>query len=519
MARNKKPYRKLVKTSRKSYNTFTVDDFIVADKDGVIRDDLKQPIIDELIGMSELMRKNENDYYAKKFRPLIQELARDGKDMKGKKNAALRAYISSVPYTPPSHSYNFMEMLRYNIASKTDIYITRYKTEVLIKDNPNATPREIKQLYNDTYDDDSPSVNEIKKYQAAIANSGHIDGDPHSNGQLPLSATDGHYRKLRSTPEFIYLQISLSFGVVVLRFDMPKNKKRFVGKVCMPTVRYKNGRLLFDFPVETARPSKAAVKEVRGFIGVDAGVVNTASWCYVGYDGVCSQPFLETKRIRHLEGQVAGLLVEIEHLRDKAALCDACGWFEKGARLYDEAAARRGRVSRLKRQCNELVACEILRAAVVLGAGVAVEDLSWVPESHWAQADLQERLVLLAADHGLPVVKVSAAGTSSTCPKCGEEMAVVSNRRKRCSCGCVLDRDVVGARNVGARACGFWDCCGFSYMLVSLGSRAFRHECGVLARCNKLRPSDIPNDRVSSSLVLSALGTSSPNLPQVQPTT
>ena len=195
-------------------------------------------------------------------------------------------------------------------------------------------------------------------------------------------------------------------------------------------------------------------------------------------------------------------------MRDKASLCDRSGFFDKSEELWREAELRRARISRLKKQVNELVACEIVRAAVVLNAGIAVEELGWVPESHWDQADLQERLRDLAADHGLPVVKVSAAHTSSTCPKCGGKMVDASGRRKRCSCGFVGDRDVIAARNIGARACGFWDCCGFSYKLVSLGSRAFRRECGVLARCNKLRPSDVPDDRVSSSGVLASLGDS-----------
>ena len=509
--KNNKPWRKVIKTSKKTYKTFTVEDFIVTDKDGVIDDALKEEVYAELVNMSNLMRKNEDDYYEKKFRPLITELASTGENAKGKKNAALRSYVNELPYPPETQSYNFAEMLRYNIASKTDIYITRYKTEILIKEHPSAEPKEIKQYYNEIFDDDSPSINEIKKYQAAIRNNGHIDGDPHSNGQLPLSATDGHYRHLDSDENSTHLTIKLACGEVTLHFNLPKNKKRYAGKVCMPTVRCKNGRLLFDFPVERTRPPKKDIRKVRGFIGVDAGEVSTASWCFVGYDGSCSQPFLETKRIRNLESQIRNLFDEIELLVAKAQCCDACGFFDKAAVLYDEAMLRRGKVTRLKKQVNELVSCEIVRAAVVLDAGVAVEDLSWVPESHWDQADLQERLVGLAADHGVPTVRVSAAGTSGTCPYCGGVMVDCGHRRKCCeSCGCRVDRDVVGERNVGVRACGFVDCSGLVYRLVGLGSRAFRRECGVLARCNKLRSGvGTLGDRVLSSDVLVSLSNDS----------
>lgn len=509
--KDKKPWRKLIKTDRNSYKTFTISDFVLTNKEGKIDDALKETATSELKEMCALMRSNENDYYEKNFRPLIRSLSESGNDTKGKKNAALRAYITDIPYPPKVQSYNFMEMLRYNIASKTDIYITRYKTEILIKENPDATPRDIKQLYNDTFDDCSPSVNEIKKYQAAIRNSGHIDGLPHSNGQLPLSATDGHYRHLSCDDGIIHLMIKLACGEVVLHFNLPKDKKRYEGKVCMPVVRCVNDRLLFDFPVMSARPPKKDVRKVTGFIGVDAGEVTTASYCFVGYDKTISQPFLETKRVRWLEDRISSLFDEIDALQAKAVVCDGGGFFDKAGVLYREAGLRRGVVSRLKCQVNELVACEVVRAAVVLGAGVAVEDLSWVPESHWDQADLRGRLVGLAADHGVPVVMVGAAGTSCTCPYCGGELRDCGGRRKRCVlCGRRVDRDVAGERNVGVRACGFWDCCGFSYRLVGLGSREYRRECGVLARCNKSLPSVVPDDRVSSSVVLKDPGTSSP---------
>lgn len=507
----KKPWRKTHRTSKQSHQTFTLDKFEVCDPDGVIDDEFTRTVTNELINMSELMRKNENEYYEKKFRPLIEELASAGKNMKGKKNAAMREYLNDIPYPPAVQSYNFMEMLRYNIASKTDIYITRYKTEKLILDNPDATDREIKQAYNDTFDDTSPSVNEIKKYRAAINNNGHIDGSPHSNGQLPISATDGHYRDLVVNPKTrkICLSLKLACGTAVLVFDMPKKARRYAGKITAPTIRCKGGELLFDFTAQSPRPPKARESELSGWVSVDMGEKNTAVWSFVG-SGVYSQPFSEPKAVRNVEARISKLFNEVEHLRAKAFECDANGWFDKAAVLYGEADVRRGKISVLKRRCNELVACEIVRAAVVLGAGVAVEDLGWTPESHWDYADLRDRLVSLAADYGLPVVSVGAAGTSSRCPHCEGVLRDVGGRCRECvDCGRVSDCDVVGCRNVGVRACGCWSLAGFEHRLISLGSRLFRRECGVLARCNKLQPGNAPlrpcpsstlsNDSASSS--------------------
>lgn len=494
--KNKQPYKKIIKTARKTHQTFTLTNYVITTLDGEISDDFTQQVEQELRKMSELMMKNENAYYQQKFRTLISELADENATMKGKKNAALRKYIDDIPYPPTVQPYNFKEMLRYNIASKTDIYIRRYKTELIIKDFPDKSARDIRKIYCEYYDNDNvPSVTEIKKYQAAVQNSGNIDSLPHSNGQLPISATDGHYRHLEvnQKEKIITLSLKLSCGECAIHFRMPKKLSRYDGKITAPTIRVKNNKLLFDFTSQKNRPPKAQDIELSGYIGVDAGEITTASYGFISKDGHYSQPFLETKRVRLLEQRIKKLFSERDHLLDKAELCDVNGFFDKANILYSEARARRHKISVLKKQVNELVACEIVRSAIVLGAGIAVEDLAWTPESHWDYADLQDRLANLAADCGVPVVRVNAAGTSKTCPCCGSELTTAGYRRKSCgSCGWSGDRDVVGYRNVGLRACSLSSLTGNGHFLVGLGRRSFRRECDVLARCNKLRPLNAP---------------------------
>jgi len=133
--------------------------------------------------------------------------------------------------------------------------------------------------------------------------------------------------------------------------------------------------------------------------------------------------------------------------------------------------------------------------AVSAGVGVAVEDLAWAPGSHWCHSVFQGRLSGLAADCGVPVVKVGASGTSRACPFCGGELSDSGGcRRLRCgSCGRVLERDYcVAARNVGVRALGFslgsLSC--FSYVPVKLGSKAVRHARVCRARVTAIDSRD-----------------------------
>lgn len=61
-----------------------------------------------------------------------------------------------------------------------------------------------------------------------------------------------------------------------------------------------------------------------------------------------------------------------------------------------------------------------------------------------------------AESAGCEVIEVDPRGTSQTCPECGTVAAkTLAERMHRCSCGCVLDRDVAAATVVHQRAFGF----------------------------------------------------------------
>jgi len=97
---------------------------------------------------------------------------------------------------------------------------------------------------------------------------------------------------------------------------------------------------------------------------------------------------------------------------------------------------------------------------------VAVEDLTGLKEAI-RELSKERRMKLMtlayrrllwwikwqAAKRGVAVVEVDPRGTSTTCPKCGGNMAEVEHRRMRCTkCGFETGRDIVAVLNIEKRA-------------------------------------------------------------------
>lgn len=484
MARKKR--KKTIRTSKKRRHSFTLTTYYLINDDGeILPDDQKQEITNYLIQRCQLMKQNETEYYQTDFPELVNKIAQQTTEIPGKKNAALRELIPTAKHQPNDQPYNFNEMFRQNIGNHLEIYLQRNILEEIITNNPQANPYEIQQEYiQQTRTKDYPTTNAIRKYQRAIQKTGHIDKTPTSTGQLPLSACDGHYRQVIEKDGLIRLSIQINGKTRYLVFVKPHghDKMYFAGKITAPTIRISRaGNLVFDFTAQCDRPRKRSLDELSGVIGVDAGIVHEFTGSYVTWDGTCSQPLSESGRCHRLGERIEHLYGEIAVLEAKARECECRGHFDKADVLYAEASARGGKISRLKRARCEVAAVELVGLALVLDAGLVVEDLSWVPESHWDVAQFQEVLSCLAADYGLPVVSVGAGGSSCMCARDGGGLSVRSGRRVCCGvCGRVLDRDVSASRVVACRGLGLSCVCGFSYF--NCLSRGGRRECMRLAR-------------------------------------
>jgi len=96
---------------------------------------------------------------------------------------------------------------------------------------------------------------------------------------------------------------------------------------------------------------------------------------------------------------------------------------------------------------NDLIAVEKLNVKGLASGMLAksVNDVAW--------AKLKQQLSYKAAWAGRKFVEVKAAGTSQTCPKCGQVKAkTLAERVHHCDCGCVMDRDHAAAIVVLQRA-------------------------------------------------------------------
>lgn len=102
--------------------------------------------------------------------------------------------------------------------------------------------------------------------------------------------------------------------------------------------------------------------------------------------------------------------------------------------------------ARLVRE-NDLVAVEKLNVKG-MAAGIfakSVNDASW--------STLKEMIAYKAAKAGKELIEVKAAGTSQTCPDCGQIKAKsLAQRMHHCDCGCVMDRDHAAAIVILQRA-------------------------------------------------------------------
>ena len=160
--------------------------------------------------------------------------------------------------------------------------------------------------------------------------------------------------------------------------------------------------------------------------------------------------------------RVYGLKIEAERIQ------------KRHRRSWRYVRAVRNRIRALGRRARNIImdacrkaALEVVRHAYETQKAIVLEDLTGLKEANrkgkknrvwrsrltlWAYRELQKWIEWKARLYGVPVLKVSPRGTSSTCPNCGSRLKNVGNRRLRCPvCGLEEDRDLIAAINLGMR--------------------------------------------------------------------
>jgi len=207
---------------------------------------------------------------------------------------------------------------------------------------------------------------------------------------------------------------------------------------------YRDGQF---FLYATIEMPEGATIEVKGFLGVDLGIVNIAT---DSDGGNHSGEDVEKVRRRHLKNR--------QRYQKKKS---------KGARKALQRQRRRE--ARFRRHQNHCISKQIVTTAKDTGRGIAMEDLRGIRgrttvrakdrarHAGWAFLQLRSFVEYKAKLAGVPVVLVDPRDTSRTCNACGH--CTKGNRPTRdhfvCQhCGHSAPADLNAARNHRDRAWG-----------------------------------------------------------------
>jgi len=214
---------------------------------------------------------------------------------------------------------------------------------------------------------------------------------------------------------------------------------------------YRGGDMYLYIAVEIPKPTPVAQK---GVIAVD---VNERYVYYGNSQWVkkVETPVEKAVRLRELAERLARKRSTTHHppwRKGKELLARIRHYYKKARDVVEDWARK--------------AAVRIVEEARRQSCAVAVEDLTGLkesirelPKTHKVKlmALAYRRLLWWikwqAAKRGVVVVEVDPRGTSTTCPKCGGEMADVRHRRMRCTaCGFETGRDVAAVLNIERKA-------------------------------------------------------------------
>ena len=428
----------------------------------------KQEIIDEFFNDAILMaRVQEKFIQSGKYSNIVDYYMIINENPTGSKNSLGRKFDIKPYITRTHHSYNFDEMFRQNIMNSVLAYVQRARIEQIIvdyygKDVKDKNIVEIQEEYYAVYGfmtHDCPTSQVIKNCIRAYQKTGHVDTAPQPNGLLPLSAADGHYRKFWWEDGIAYLSIAMERGQVTLSFPVPKKNNRFkVGnridggktdrdgkRITVPNIRFDDKGISFDFTVESPVPQE--YDALCNWVCCDQGIVEPVVATFV--NGVSySQPLYMPCGIQSLSRKRARLWEERNCLLRKELLDEAYDNLARYIVHHTERMRVQAKLSNLKREIAARCARYLMRVAVSLDAGVALEQLAWSSGGYnWFHGILTGAIEYSCARAGVPCDRFGAAYTSNRCAFCGSETRV-SGRDMICDSGACACHDGGGPRRV-----------------------------------------------------------------------
>ena len=271
-----------------------------------------------------------------------------------------------------------------------------------------------------------------------------------------LGAVDKQYATIENNP-FIDGEIVLRMIIrgQWYRLIFPFDDTRFhEGKVALPLIKIQNNEPVFIFTVVTDNP----VVQFSGdyTIGVDVGINDYATVVVRNSNtGRIVRQTTLSQRVHSLWNSVRASERQVRALNKKAGKL----LYDRQAHMsaIDEAEFHREAASRKKRELAILAAQEIAYLSHQFNnAVVAVEDLSWIRNTmqngRWNRGAFVQWLNHYVAQNGGWVVSVNAANTSQLCHLCSEKVAHPEHKVSICSEHGDMDRDIIAAANIAARA-------------------------------------------------------------------
>lgn len=311
---------------------------------------------------------------------------------------------------------------------------TKKKTSELVEGNPDLSDGEIAKLF---YAEKKakriprgvrvPKGHEVARIRSATKK---LDGDPwistpSFSPKLPLSKADQISEVARMEGGFV-LRITPDGASRKSEYfyKMPNSERYATGKVCKPDILIDDaGKLRLVFAIRHKAPTPY---EPQCDVPVDVGVLLPFTACAMSKDAR-SQVVYPNAEIMDEVGRLNALASQKSNLLDKARENEREG---RSARLHALAEEQRAEaadlaacMTRSKERIADLVAHRVVGMAFSLCGRIVLEELSWsVPSHAFFQSLLQENVETLALRCGVPVVRVSAAGTSRDCPQCGDTL-------------------------------------------------------------------------------------------------
>lgn len=190
----------------------------------------------------------------------------------------------------------------------------------------------------------------------------------------------------------------------------------------------------------------------NGVLGVDIGKKKLFSAVCLQPDGTYGIEYTNSTKCEIISGSIKRLYKEKDLLSKKIERLENYNNSEQTT-LRVERQRISSKIENAKKVLARNLAKEIINTAIKTKAReIHIENLSWMGSigGKWNHEEIHKSIIEEARKYSIPVIKVSAAYSSSTNPVTGER-GIARGRKIVFSAGKTIDRDTLAAINLAAR--------------------------------------------------------------------